>query len=332
MRNIKILSSGKYLPKRIVPSSEVDQLIGVPSGTVEGKSGVRERRYADNIEETQSSMAAMAIKECLSKVNLELTDIDALICTSGTSEQEIPSNAALILKALDAKRIGMTAFDINSTCMSFLSGLDTVSYMIHAERFNRVLFVSSEVASVGINYRHLESASLFGDGAVAVLVEKSDDESGIIGAQMKVYPEGADHCRILGGGSKYPPKPGTFSEEDCLKFKFEMNGKAVFKLASEVMKKDVQELLTKCDISIEQLKLIVPHQASKSGMRLIQKKLSVSPDQWMDIIETHGNMVSVSIPLALSYAIENKRVTKGDLVMLLATSAGFATGVMIIKI
>lgn len=332
MRNVKITSTGKYLPKRIVPSSEVDQMIGVKEGTVAAKSGVLERRYADNIEETQSKMAAKAIKDCLAKVDLELSDIDAVICTSGTSEQEIPSNAALILKELEAKSIGITAFDINSTCMSFLSGLDTVSYMIDAGRFNRVLFVSSEVASIGINYRHLESASLFGDGAVAVLVEKSDGESGIIGAQMKIYPEGADHCRILGGGSKYPPMPGMYTEEDCLKFKFEMNGKAVFKLASQVMRSDVDQLLHECDISVEQFKLIVPHQASKSGMKLIQKKLGAHSDQWMDIIENHGNMVSVSIPLALSYAIEDKRVQKGDLVMLLATSAGFATGVMIIKI
>jgi len=331
-RKIKIISTGKYLPKRIVTSEEVDRMMKIPEGTIANRVGIKERRYAMGPEESAAKMAAYAVMDALEKSNLKLTDLDAIICTSGTGEQEVPYDAALVLKNLSQERLGLATFDVCTTCTSFITGLDVVSYMVDAGRYKRVAIVSSDVASVGIDYTKMESGALFGDGAAAVIIERTPEGegSGIIHAVQETFPEGSETCRLVGGGSKVKTSD-YLNPELREQFLFQMDGKNVFKLASQVVGPVVERLFKEANLKVSDMAISVPHQASPSGMELIRKKLEIPTEKWVNIIENHGNMVAASIPMALCYAIEEGRVQRGEKIFLLGTSAGFSVGGLVLE-
>ncbi|QST02100.1 beta-ketoacyl-ACP synthase III (plasmid) [Pontibacillus sp. ALD_SL1] len=320
MRKVQILGMGKYLPPTIVTAEETDAVLGVSKGWSRKKSGVQTRYFARG--ETASEMAAKAIFNALEKASLALDEVGAIVSVSGTMEQAIPCNAALIHEQLKPRR-PIPAFDLNATCLSFVTGMDVVSHLIHNGAYRNVLLVSSEIASVGINPKQKESYPLFGDGAVACILSLANEsDQGVVASHMETYSEGARYTEIRGGGTRLHPNVHK-KEEDFL---FDMRGKEVFRLSSKVIDGFVSELLEKASLRMEELTLVVPHQASGMAMRIMRKKLGVKEEQFMNVIEKYGNMIAASIPLALHDAIEEERIQRGDAVLLLGTSAGLSVG------
>lgn len=178
-RRVKILGTGKHLPEKIVTDEELDERLGVPSGWVSKVTGVGMRHYVSG-GETSSMMGARAAEAALKAAGLGFSDIDCLVCTSGTKEQPLPSTAVLIQRAMGQEDSGVPAFDLDSTCLSFVTGLDVMSYMVAAGRYRHVLLVSSEIASVGLNWAEKESAALFGDGAAAAVIGPAEEGSALL--------------------------------------------------------------------------------------------------------------------------------------------------------
>ncbi|MCX7747688.1 MAG: beta-ketoacyl-ACP synthase III [Clostridia bacterium] len=323
-RYVKILGTGKYLPKKMVTSAELDKKLELRSGWVYKKTGIKHRHHVDG--ETASDMAVMAINQALQNANLTIDDIGCIISTSGTYEQAIPCTAALIKEKMGIRDSHSPAFDINSTCLGFVVGLDTLSYLIEAGRYNHVVLVSSDISSVGINYEQHESYVLFGDGAAAVVIGKAAEEDGsrILSSKMETYIEGTHFTEIRGGGTKIHPK--HHSRENEKEFLFDMNGKAVFKLSSRVINGFVEGILEEAGVTMKEIDLLIPHQASGMAINIIGKKLGVQEERIMNIIEDHGNVISASIPMALHEAIVKARIKRGSKVLLLGTSAGFSVG------
>lgn len=328
-RNIKIVATAKHLPDRKVYSSEIDQMIGTPTGWAEKKSGVKVRHYVQS--ETATEMGTKAATKALEKAGLSIHDIDCIVSTSGTYEQPIPCSAALLHEKLCPTGYSIPAFDINSTCLSFVTGLDMMSYSVDAGRFKRVLLVSAEISSVGINYTQNESAVLFGDGAVAVIIEQTpaNETSHIIVSHMQTFSEGAHTTEIRGGGTKMHPREHNESTKE--EFLFDMDGRGVFRLTSKVIVPFFNEVLEKTQLDSNDLRLVIPHQASAMAMRIIRQKLNIPEEKFMSIIETHGNVIAASIPLALHEAIEQNKLQRGDKVMLLGSSAGLSLGGIILE-
>lgn len=328
-RRVKILATGKYLPKRKVTSAEMDRLLGVPEGWVSKKTDVAVRYFID--DETSSYMGAQAAKEAMKAAGLGPQDIDCIVYASGTAEQPIPCTAALVQKALGSEWHGIPSFDINSTCLSFLAGLDVMSYLLEAGRYSRLLLVSSEIASTGLNWNDKESAALFGDGAAAVIVGRSanSDSSRIIRSVFNTYASGAHLSEIRGGGTKL--HADQYSEATMEHYLFRMDGQAIFRMAYKLLPDFVSSLLAGAGMSMDDLRLVIPHQGSAMAMRLIRKKLGISENQLMYITPDHGNTIAASIPMGLHEAIRRDRIRRGDRILLLGTSAGLSLGGMIIE-
>ncbi|WP_080846032.1 beta-ketoacyl-ACP synthase III [Cytobacillus gottheilii] len=327
VRKVRITGMGIYLPKRMVTAAEIDQLIGAAPGWSEAKSRVKQRYFI--IDETASYMGAKAAEMALKNAGMGLHDIDCIISGSGTMEQAIPCNAALIQKELGLENSGIPAFDINSTCLGFVAALDVVSYMIDAGKYKHVLIINSEISSVGLNWRQDESSVLFGDGATAAIISKSEDRSGMISSRMETYSAGAAFSEIRGGGTKVHPR--HYREETKDDFLFDMNGKAIFKMSSKLMNPFIEQLFSGTGLRMSDINMVIPHQASWAAMKIIRKKLNVEEERFMSIIENYGNMISASIPLALYKAIEQKRIQRGDTILLLGTSAGLSIGGMVLE-
>lgn len=326
-RNIKIVATGKYLPKKQVTAAELEQQLGLTPGWIEHKSGVLIRHFANG--ETASQMGAYAATNALKVANLSLDDIDCLICTSSVPEQAIPCTAALVQKELGGENSGIPCFDINATCLSFITGLDTISYLIEANRYHRVLLIATEVTT-GLNWEDKETCTLFGDGAAAVIIEKtaSNESSKIICSRLETYSKGVELSECRGAGNKHHPREFNTNPEYFL---FNMNGKGIYRLAVEILPNFLSKMLEPFGLTLDNMQMVIPHQASLMAMGLMRRNLGIPEDKWMTIAPTHGNTVAASVPMALHEAIIQGKINRGDQIMLLGTAAGFAVGSIVLE-
>lgn len=328
-RRVRIIGTGKYMPSRVVTDEEMDALLKTPRGWVRKTTDVAVRHFVGE-GETSSYMGARAAEAALKAAGLTFADIDCLVCASGTKEQVLPSTATLIQQALGEEMSGVPAFDIDATCLSFLAGLDLMSYLVDAGRYRHVLLVSTEIASVGLNWNDKESAALFGDGAAAVIIGPSegDEHSGIIGSSIRTYSKGARLSEIRGGGTRmHAREHNARTEADFL---FHMNGQAIFKMASKLLPDFVDELMAPANLRMADMNAVIPHQGSAMAMRLMRKKLRISEEQLVYITPNHGNTIAASIPMGLHEAVHQGKINRGDRVLLIGTAAGLTLGGMIL--
>ena len=328
MLPIRIISMASAHPER-VHSSQLDAQFNLPTGTLESIGGVTHRHWANAIK--QSTLAAQAISKALVQAQLSLAQIDAIVAANGVPEQAIPCTAALIGRelGLDGSE-HIACFDINATCLSFLVALDSVAAQLSSKRFHTVVIVCSDLASRGVDFTHLESAAIFGDGVVATIVQwDSTEHSGILHAQLTTYPQGWASTQIRAGGTQVNPRTHThLTAEDFL---FQMDGRAVFKLAKQVLPSDLARFLRDAQLNLDDFDWIVPHQASHLAMQHMRKSLNIASDKIIDIYRDYGNQVAASLPTALSVGIADGRIQRGQKVLLLGTGAGLSIGFLALQ-
>ena len=285
-------------------------------------------RYRISGEEKQISLAVSACEKALKNANITVNDIDCIVSASAVGIQPIPCMAALIHEKI-AKGTSIPALDINTTCTSFMTALDTMSYLLEAGRYKRVLIFSCDVASRALNPKQKESFQLFSDGAVAFIIEKTDKEIGVIDAMQKTWSEGAHSTEIRGGLSNLHPE--NYSEETKEEFMFDMNGKTVLSLSMKKIPEMMKEFLENNDMKISDIDMVVPHQASVA-MPIVMEKLGVPKDRFINEVKEFGNMVSASVPLALAHGLENRKIKNGDTILLIGTAAGLTTNLLLIRV
>lgn len=299
--------------------------IELPKNTVELKGQVR---YRISEGESQISLAVSACEKSLKNANITINDIDCIVSASAVGIQPIPCTAALIHEKI-AKGTSIPALDINTTCTSFITALDTMSYLVEAGRYERVLIVSCDVASIALNPKQKESFQLFSDGAAAFVIEKTEKEIGVIDAIQKTWSEGAHSTEIRGGLSNFHPK--NYSEMTKEEYMFDMNGKTVLSLSISKIPELMKNFLKNNGMKVSDIDMTVPHQASVA-MPLVMQKLGIEKDKFLDEVKEFGNMVSASVPITLVHGLENGRIKSGNTILLIGTAAGLTTNMMLIKL
>ena len=326
MPAVKIAGIGQYLPEKKIFSSELDHQLNLKAGSVQKKSGIISRHFAIE-HETTSYMGAQAALRAIEHAGISLADIDVIISACGAGEQPIPCTAVLIQKQLGLEKSGIPCFDINSTCLSFLTALDTIAYLIDAGRFKRALIISSDIPSLGLNWQDMETCTIFGDGAAACVLEKSTNSNRIIATHMETYSIGSDYCRLEAGGTRIPPAQ-SYDRERGL---FCMDGKKIFKLASQLLEQSNKTLLNKAGVTMSDIDWVVPHQASLLALHHLSKRLHIGPEKYVNIYATHGNQMAASLPSALSHHVHAKKIERGQLIYLIGTGAGISAAGMILE-
>jgi 3-oxoacyl-[acyl-carrier-protein] synthase III len=306
----------------------MEQSLGLPSGWIERFSGVRERRVAAG--ETNADMAVHAINQALKNAGIGIENIDLLISASVTFDYILPFQAALILEGLNnGRKLNTPALDVNSSCLSFLTGLDIAATLLDGGKYKNIAVVSSEVSSKGLNPADKEVYTLFGDGAAAAILTYDDSRnSGVIKSMMKTYPEGFYYSIIRGGGNVYHNKYTPYDPE---LHSFRMEGKKLLRLARETLPGFFNEFFSDLDTDIEDVDVILAHQASKAGLGGFMHLYPNLRGVLYCNLETHGNCITASIPMCLHDAVEMGILKRGDTCMLAGTAAGFAIGSMLIK-
>ncbi len=319
----KFISSGRYLPQKVITAKEMASLTGVDEDWILKKTGVQTRYVAEG--ENQAQMGAKAVMAALKNSTLKVEEIDLLISASGTPDQPIPHNSALIHNELNFPP-SVAAIDVGATCLSFVQALQVAASFLTTEVYRNIIIVSSEKPSVGLNLKEPESAALFGDGAVAFILTRSVNDEGFMFSEFETHNEFVHATEIPAGGTRLHPKDVATSDDS--KFLFSMDGAKVFKVTSKLFPSFYEKNLNKHRLSLDQFNFIVPHQASLLGLRLMQQKLEIPEEKFVINIQRYGNLVGASIPMALHDLLEAKRLKEGDQVLILATAAGLTFGMV----
>lgn len=321
---LKIIATGAALPSTKVTSAELDIRLGKPAGFVEKRSGI-DFRFHGSDSASQVDLAVAALRDALKRQTIAPESIDLLIYASAIPVQALPFSAAHVLKASPLKK-GISSFDINTSCVSFISALQVAAGLLNTGAYRRIAIVSAELASRGIDWEHEESSIILGDGAACAIVERGDGQSGILSCLLETYPAGIDLCQIRAGGTRRNPRAGLHHSD----FLFQMDGKRLFRQAAALIEGYWQRLLSSAGCCQADLATVVPHQASHVSLEHMRRRLNVPSDVLVDIYRQHGNQVSASIPTALHYAITHDRFMPGKPVALVGTAAGLTLGGMVL--
>jgi 3-oxoacyl-[acyl-carrier-protein] synthase-3 len=322
-REVCIAGMGTYLPQRRVFSEELDRIFGVEHGWTAKATGVLERRYVEH--ETTEGMAARAACLALDDARIAPEAVDVVIAASSSPRQRIPCTAVFVHRELGLPQGSSMCFDIDATCLSWLTAVDLASTLIVGGRARVVLLVTSEMGSRSLNPAEPESAGLFGDAAVAaVLTATAPGQPSRVGHSLfQTHSCGADLAEFTGGGTRHHPNdPDTRPDMNM----FHMQGRAIFKMARRVVPPFLDRFFHEVGTDRSQFHAVVPHQASRLGIAALTEQFGFAERQVITNLATRGNCIAASIPLALAEAVWAGAIARGDRVLLTGTGAGLSIG------
>lgn len=326
LSGLSIIGSGAYLPRRRVASTEVDRRLGWAAGTTQARYGLEARHVAEG-EETSSFMAEQAARQALDAAGIEPSDLDLILGACGVMEQAIPSTASLVQHRLGLGRSGIPAYDVNATCLSFIQALELADMKIRLGKAKHVLIFAADIASVGLDWNEPDVAAIFGDGAAAIVV--SNTGNGLLASRFETYSEGREACVLAGGGTRITA--AVDRDAAAVASYFRMDGKLAFRVAAKYLPRFLDRLFEQTGVAKQDVDCIIPHQASGLALAHGLSRVGFDERKVVQIFSQYGNQIATSIPMALHYAITHGRLRRGDLGLLIGTSAGISIGGILVR-
>ncbi len=324
-KKANISAVGKYVPEKILTNKDLEKLVDTNDEWIFTRTGIKERRIADDNEPT-SVLATKAIQNLLDEYNISPDEIDALVLATISPDMFFPSTAALVLDNLNIKNA--FGFDISAACSGFIYALKIGDSFIKSGMAKKVLVVGADEMSTITDYTDRNTCVLFGDGAGAVLLEESKSDCGIIESILHTDGSGKDLLNITGGGSL---NPATHETIDKKMHYIYQDGRPVYKFAVKYMTQVAKDVLKKHNYSSEDVSLLIPHQANKRIIEAVGKRLKIDPKDVFVNIEKYGNTTAATIPMGIYDAVQEKRLIKYDLLLLVAFGGGFTWGSSLIR-
>jgi 3-oxoacyl-[acyl-carrier-protein] synthase III len=312
---ISITGLGAHVPERVLSNDELATIVDTSDEWITERTGIKERRIAAP-EEALTDLALPAARAALAQAGVEAKDVDLLVCATVTPDMMFPTSSALMADELGAP--DAAAYDLLAGCTGFMYALAQAYGMMAAGLAERALVVGGDVLSRILDWTDRSTLILFGDGAGAVVLERTP-ERGFLGFELGADGGGGIHLSLPGSGSR--------RMEDASANGFvHMNGREVFKFATRVLVSSAQAVLERCGVSVEEVDVYIPHQANVRIMDHAAQKLGIPRERMVVNVDRYGNTSSGSIPLALADAQREGRLKKGDLVLMTGMGAGLTWG------
>ncbi|MGV6944980.1 3-oxoacyl-ACP synthase III family protein [Sphingobacterium kyonggiense] len=343
----KIAGLGYYLPKNVYTNNDLTRFMETSDEWIQERTGIKERRYADRIGETTTSMGVEAAKIAIERANTTAEEIDFVIFATLSPDYYFPGCGVLLQREMGMKEVG--ALDVRNQCSGFVYALSIADQFIKTGMYKNILVVGSEKHSFALDFstRGRAVSVIFGDGAGAVVLQPTTEEGkGILSTHL--HSDGADAEKLAmyypGASAGYyldemPEWPDVELGqmlmtkemlEDGSAFPY-MDGQAVFKKAVVKFPEVIGEALAKNNLKSTDINMLIPHQANLRISQFVQKTLGLSDDQVFNNIQKYGNTTAASVPIALCEAWEQGKIKDGDLVCLAAFGAGFTWGSALIR-
>lgn len=325
MRNVKILGTGSSLPEKIVTNFDLAKIVDTNDEWIQSRTGIKERRMATSSEQT-SDFAAQASREALKMAGVKAEDIDLIIVATITPDMPFPSTACIVQEKIGAKKA--SAFDLEAACSGFVYGVTVAKQFISTGFYQHVLVIGAETMTKILDFEDRNTCVLFGDGAGAVVLGPSDDETGFMGMELGADGSGGDVLKMPGGGTLNPASEDTVN--DRMHY-LKMEGSEVFKFAVRAMGSASLNAVKKSNLEVTDIDFLVPHQANIRIINSAAKKLKLSMDKVHVNLEKYGNMSAASIPVALDEANRSGKLKSGDNVLLVGFGGGLTWGACVVK-
>ncbi len=325
MKRARIISTGRYVPPKVVTNKDMEKLVPTSDEWIQERSGIKQRHFVDlkpGEELGVSDLAYEASKVALEKAGLEPGDIDFIIFATLSPDYMFPGSGVLLGRNLGIPGVG--ALDVRNQCSGFLYALATANAFIRSGVYNRILVAGAEIHSTGLEYnehgRHV--TVLFGDGAGVVILEATDADHGILSTHLHADGRYAMELCVVNPGSRRVPRvyPEMLTDHSMYPH---MNGREVFKHAVVKFPQAIKEAMEANNLTLEDIKLIIPHQANLRISDAVAQRMGLKPGQMYNNIQRYGNTTAASIPIALDEALEKGLIEAGDYLILAAFGSGF---------
>ncbi|MBZ5694554.1 MAG: ketoacyl-ACP synthase III [Acidobacteriia bacterium] len=322
----KITGVAGYLPPRVVTNADLVKIVDTTDEWIRTRTGIRERHFADT-GVASSHLGTEAAKKLLALKGLRPEEIDMIVVATVTPDMLFPATACLIQDRLGATHAW--GFDLSAACSGFAYALTVGAQFVGAGSHKKVLVIGSDVMTSILDFKDRATCVLFGDGAGAVLLEPAaSDAEGIIDFVHEIDGSGGCNLYMPAGGSLHPPSAETVEKRMHY---VHQEGQQVFKYAVRRMSELACQILERNGVSSRDLALVVPHQANLRIIRAMQERLGLDDSKVLINIDRYGNTTAATIPLGLVDAVEQKRLRKGDLVLVIAVGAGYTTGAVLMR-
>jgi len=313
-----IIGTGAAVPDKVLTNFDLEKMVDTSDEWIFTRTGIKERRIADD-GVAVSDLGAEAARKAMADAGVSADDVTLLITATCTPDRIFPSSAASIQSKIGAFNAG--ACDVEAACAGFLYGLNLSADHVSADPSRCALIIGSEVLSKFTNWKDRTSCILFGDGAGAAIVRAADDGRGLLDMEMGADGNGGDMMQIPAGGSLMPTTPDTVKQD--LHY-MQIRGREVFRFATIKMADLVQNAVNRCGMTMDDVKLIIPHQVNLRILNYAAERLGVSMDKIYCNIDRYGNTSAASVPIALNEALERGRIERGDIIVMVAFGAGLS--------
>ncbi len=318
MQYSKIISTGSYLPQKILSNKELETMVDTTDEWIVSRSGIKERRIVADGEKT-SDMAYNAAINAITSANYDKSKIDLILVATSTADMIFPATGCILQNRLGLSNI--PAFDLQAACAGFLYGIHTADAYIRSGLAKSILLIGVDTISRFIDFTDRNTCVLFGDGAGAIIIEASTEE-GIIASELHADGSGEKqlsvNSHIYNGVIKGMPY-------------IQMDGKAVFKMAVKNLASVATSVLNKAGYTCSQVDWLIPHQANLRIIESTASHLGIPMDKVIVSVNRHGNTSAASVPLAFDEAVKSGKIKRGDLIMLEGVGAGYTWGASLIR-
>jgi 3-oxoacyl-[acyl-carrier-protein] synthase-3 len=328
-KRARVIGLGTYVPDQILTNQDLERLVDTSDEWIVTRTGIRERRIAGPEQSTQD-LALPAAEQALQDAGVTADDLDLILVATNTPDTLFPSTAARLGARLASRPVA--ALDIQAGCTAWIYGLAMTRALLESGMYRRALVVGADKLSAITDYQDRATAVLFGDGAGAVVLEAAEDDSaqpyGILGSYLNADGRGADWLMLPAGGSRLPTSHDTVAQR--LHY-LKMSGNDVFRFAVKALPEALQKGLGEAQLTVQDVDLVVPHQANGRIIDAAIRQLDLDPDKVVRNLEHYGNTSVASIPLALDQARREGRLREGSVVALAAFGAGLTWGATIVR-
>lgn len=317
MPNAAITGWGFAVPDRVLTNADLERMVDTSDEWIVSRTGIRERRIVGQ-DDTTTSLAALAAERALEKAGLSGADIDLIVVATATADDFLVSQAALVQSAINSKA---AAFDVGAACAGFVTALNVGTQFVNSGMYKNALVVGADTLTRYVDFTDRSTSILFGDGAGAVVLEASSEERGLLSAVMGADGSGSEHLFVPGGARFAPESADIFPDAQP---HIRMNGQAVFKFAVNVMGDSSIEAITKAGMTLDDVDILIPHQANIRIIDAAARKLNLPMEKVWVNLDRYGNTSAASVPIALAEAADAGALKEGDNIVLVAFGAGLA--------
>jgi 3-oxoacyl-[acyl-carrier-protein] synthase-3 len=324
-RTCSISGVGAYVPAKVLTNADLEKMVDTTDDWITTRTGIKERHIAAENEFT-SDLGAKAAQRAMKMAGVTADQIDLIIVATITPDMPFPSTACLVQHKLGAKRAA--AFDLEAACSGFIYALEIGQQFIMSRTYETVLVIGAEKLSSITDWKDRNTCVLFGDGAGAAILQNRQGAHGLLTAVMGADGAKSDLLFMPGGGSRCPATVDSIAARQHF---LRMEGKETFKNAVQAMQTAAEEALRRCEITVSQIKCIIPHQANRRIIDAVGERLGAKPEQLFVNVNKYGNTSAASVGIALDEAVNSGSIQRGDLILLVVFGAGLTWGAAVIE-